>query len=46
VVAVLGRGVSNAMGGRAFPLPWRPHIGRWGEVCKREHVTNARLWAA
>ena len=31
--------MSNAMG-RAFPLPWRPHIGWQRGVCKRGDVTK------
>ncbi len=43
---VWGWGVSNAMGGRAFPLPWRPHIGWRGGVRKRGDVAGWHLWTA
>ncbi len=34
--------VSNAMGGGAFPRPWRPHIGWRRGVCKRGYMTATR----
>src|SRR5579872_4606705 len=32
--------------GRAFPLPWRPHIGAWVGVCKHASVKPQALGAA